>query len=690
MPPPKKKSAPRPSAPTHPARPARPPFATGVCWYPEQWPESMWKRDAARMREIGLGIVRVGEFAWSRLEPARGQFRFGWLRRALDILHAAGLRAVIGTPTACPPRWLLDEIPDLPLKDENGRVLGFGSRRHYCHAHPRYRRECARIAAALAREFGGHPAVAAWQIDNEYGCHDTALSHSESAAAGFRRWLRRRRKTPAALNAEWGNAFWSMEYGSFAQVDPPGATPAGRHPALELDFRRYTSESIREFNRVQADAIRRHSPGRDILHNFMGFFADFDHFRLCEDLDAAAWDSYPLGFLARFGDPAEQAALARSGHPDHAAFHHDLYRGCGRGRFWVMEQQPGPVNWAPWNPDPAPGMVRLWTLEGFAHGAEVVSYFRWRQAPFAQEQMHAGLRAPDDSPAPAFYEAARAAREIRNLEPSAFPVSRAEVAMVFDYQSAWMAAIQKHGDHDFFRAALDFYGALRRAGADVDMLPPDADFSGRKLIVVPALFAPTPAFVKNIRAAEGAVLFGPRCGSKTENFSIPPNLPPGILQDDLGLKVERVESLPPGMTMKVRRRGGSGKSAKLLAMRWRELVRPEGAEVAAAFAADGRGALLARGKTRYLACRANPALMDLAVRDAMKAAGIRGVAVPQNVRARRRGNLLWFFNCGNSPARIRVRGDFVLGAEKIPPAGVCAVRIPAATTKTKAKRGKAK
>ncbi len=56
-----------------------------------------------------------------------------------------------------------------------------------------------------------------------------------------------------------------------------------------------------------------------------------------------------------------------------------------------MEQQPGPVNWAPWNPVPKPGMVRLWTWEALAHGAEVVSYFRWRQAPFAQEQFHAGL-----------------------------------------------------------------------------------------------------------------------------------------------------------------------------------------------------------------------------------------------------------------------------------------------------------
>lgn len=660
----------RPSVPS--------PFAAGVCWYPEQWPEKMWKTDAARMRDAGIRIARVGEFAWSRLEPSRGDFRFDWLRRALDILQDAGLRAAIGTPTACPPRWLLDEIPDLPLSDESGKVLGFGARRHYCHAHPGYRRECARIAGALAREFGRHPAVVAWQTDNEYGCHNTALSHSPFAATGFRKWLRRRHRSPAALNARWGNAFWSMDYAKFSQINPPGAAPAEHNPALELDFRRFTSESIREFNRIQADAIRPHSPGRDILHNFMGFTPDFDHFQLSRDLDAAAWDSYPLGFLARFGRKDAQKKFPRAGHPDHAAFHHDLYRGCGRGRFWVMEQQPGPVNWAPWNPDPAPGMVRLWTLEGFAHGAEVVSYFRWRQARFAQEQMHAGLRAPDDSPAPGLDEAARAVREIGALQPAAHPVPKAHAAMIFDYESAWMADIQGRGDADFYRATLDFYGALRRAGANVDILPPDADFRGRKLLVVPFLFSPPPDFVEKIRKAGCVVLFGPRCGSKTPDFAVPENLPPGVLRDALGLKVERAETLPPGMKMKVEWRGAPEVRGKLRARRWRDIVHPEGARIVAAFADDGRGALLARGKLRYLACRANAELTDAAVREAMRSAGMQVVPPPGDVRVRRRGDLLWFFNYGPKPARIRVPGAFVLGGEKIPPAGVSALRVAAA------------
>jgi beta-galactosidase len=151
------------------------------------------------------------------------------------------------------------------------------------------------------------------------------------------------------------------------------------------------------FNRRQCDILRAHSPGRDVVHNFMGFFTEFDHHAVGCDLDVASWDSYPLGFLEQFWfSDDEKNAYFRQGHPDIAAFHHDLYRGCTHGGRWsVMEQQPGPVNWARYNPAPLPGMVRLWTIEAMAHGAEMVSYFRWRQVPFAQEQMHAGLLRPD-------------------------------------------------------------------------------------------------------------------------------------------------------------------------------------------------------------------------------------------------------------------------------------------------------
>ncbi len=98
--------------------------ALGVCYYPEHWPEEMWARDAARMVETGIQYVRIGEFAWSRLEPTPGVFQWDWLDRAIDTLASAGLKIVLGTPSATPPRWMLERFPDMLAADENGADKG--------------------------------------------------------------------------------------------------------------------------------------------------------------------------------------------------------------------------------------------------------------------------------------------------------------------------------------------------------------------------------------------------------------------------------------------------------------------------------------------------------------------------------------------------------------------------------------
>ena len=417
----------------------------GVCYYPEHWPQDWWADDAKRMAAMGLTRVRIGEFAWSRIEAEPGCYDWDWLDRAVDTLHAADLGIIMGTPTATPPKWLVDQMPDMIAVDAKGRPRRFGSRRHYCFSHQGYRAQAARITSAMAARYGQHPAIVAWQTDNEYGCHDSVLSYSVAATAGFRDWLRVKYYGPDALNTAWGSVFWSQEYRTFEEVDLPNLTVTEPNPAHVLDFRRYASDQVVAFNRIQVDIVRAASPGRDIVHNFMGFFTQFDHHALSRDLDVATWDSYPLGFLEQFWFlDAEKQAFAQQGHPDIAAFHHDLYRGCAKGRWWVMEQQPGPVNWARFNPAPLPGMVRLWTLEAMAHGAELVSYFRWRQAPFGQEQMHAGLLRPDRIDDVGAHEARQAAADIDAIGASGAPPK--SVALIFSYESDWVADIQPQGE----------------------------------------------------------------------------------------------------------------------------------------------------------------------------------------------------------------------------------------------------
>jgi beta-galactosidase len=639
----------------------------GVCYYPEHWPEDWWADDARRMAAMGLSRVRIGEFAWSRIEPEPGRYDWGWLDRAVETLHGQGLGIIMGTPTATPPKWLVDRMPDMIALDEQGRPRGFGSRRHYCFSHQGYMQECDRIVSTMAERYGDHPAIVGWQTDNEYGCHDTAVSYAKAAADAFRYWLAAKYGEVAKLNTAWGNVFWSMEYRSFAEIDLPNLTVTEANPAHWLDFRRFSSDQVVRFNRRQVDILRAHSPGRDLIHNYMGFFTQFDHHDVAADLDVASWDSYPLGFLEQYWfSDEEKRKYARSGHPDIAAFHHDLYRGLNpNGRWWVMEQQPGPVNWARYNPAPLPGMVRLWTLEAMAHGAELVSYFRWRQAPFAQEQMHAGLLRPDRADDVAVAEVSEAAAEIAALvQHRGEPVK--QVALLFDYQSDWVTDIQPQGKgFSALRQAFDYYSALRQLGLNVDILPPSAKLSDYALVVIACMPIIPDGLTERLKAFTGQIIIGPRSGSKTADFSIPANLAPGPLQDLIPLKVTRLETLRPGLSEPA----GSG-TVNLCLEHVESALAPE-------IASDGgHGVCYRHGAIRYVTACADAALLGSIMKLAAGAAGLPVEELPEGVRLRSDGHLVFAFNYGSetAPAPVHKSAELLVGERQLAPAGLAVWR----------------
>jgi beta-galactosidase len=621
----------------------------GVCYYPEHWPEAQWAEDAARMADIGLTWVRIGEFAWSRMEPQAGIYYFDWMDRAIDVLGGAGLKVVLGTPTATPPRWMLDRYPDMLPVDAEGRPRGFGSRRHYDFSHAGYRDECAQIVTALARRYGRHPHVAAWQTDNEYGCHDTVISHSHAATEAFRAWLGRKYQSPQALNRAWGNVFWSMDYDDFDQIETPNLTVTEPNPSHVMDFRRFASDEVAGFNRLQTDIIRKHSP-YPIAHNYMGRITSFDHFATGADLDIASWDSYPLGFLS---DRLEASAdhklrFARQGDPDLQAFHHDLYRAVGRGRWWIMEQQPGPVNWAPYNPDPLPGMARLWAWEAFAHGAEAVCYFRWRQAPFAQEQMHAGLLRPDSLAAPAHDQVAEVARELAAMPE--VEDGTADVALVFDYASAWAWETQPQGrDFDYFRLVFHIYKGLRRLGLNIDILPPDvADLSAYRIVLAPGVATLSDPLLKALAAYQGTAILGPRTNSKTPEFATPVPLPPNL--PGLPCTIARVESLPPDLPVPLVEGGNF--------LHWREKCEGDASEMTT----DGWPAIVGHGALRYLTGWPDDAALDRILAAACTGAGLPVTPLPEGLRRRDAGGTRFLFNYNPHP----VTHDGIT----LPPAGV--------------------
>jgi len=576
--------------------PTRP--TLGVCYYPEHWPESTWAEDAARMRSIGLTWVRVGEFAWRELEPEPGRYDWGWLDRAIDGLGAAGLRVVLGTPTATPPKWLVDRMPDMLPVGRDGRVRGFGSRRHYDFSHEGYREESARIAAAMAERYGRHEAVGAWQVDNEYGCHDTIRTAGPVALSAFRRWLAARHGTVEALNEAWWTRFWSMSYRSFDEVELPVGSVTNAAPGARLDYARFASDAAVAYHARQVAEIRPRSPGRPITHNGMIFFADLDARALGRELDTITWDSYPLGMLEESPLPDEvKERYARTGHPDLIAFNHDLYRGAlppAAGSdapfrpFWVMEQQPGQVNWAPTNPLPAPGAVRLWTHQAVAHGADVVSYFRWRAALGAGEHLHAGLLRHDRTPDQGLAEAEAAAGDLA-VQAGAPTRRRGHVALLFDYDDLWVGQIEPHAaGWAGWAVWVEVYAALRALGLDVDVLPPDRDLAPYRLVVAPSATIADEALVASLRRAVdagGTVVVGPRSGAYRRDMVV--HAPaPGPLVELTGARVGRVDALRPGM-----RRTLSPRDPMLGLLEpagyhtWADLLEPEaGTEVWASYA----------------------------------------------------------------------------------------------------------
>ncbi len=611
-------------------------FALGVCYYPEHWPEDRWPEYARRMRELGLEYVRIAEFAWSRMEPAPGEWNWGWLDQAIDMLAAEGLKVVLCTPTATPPAWLIRAHPEILPVDDQGRVRNFGSRKHYDHASPIYREHSRRITTEIAGRYGEHPAVAGWQTDNEFGCHDTARSYGPASRDAFRVWLAERYETLEALNLAWGTIFWSQEYTAWDQIDPPHLTVTEPNPSHVLDFYRFASDAIASFQEEQVEILRRLSPGRWVTHNFMMHFSTFDHYRAAECLDFVSWDSYPLGQVERFLPEEEKVRWARTGHPDLISFNHDIYRGLkGRRGFWVMEQGAGQVNWAPSNCLPAAGAAALWTAQAYAHGCDVVSYFRWRAATVAQELMHSGLLRHDET-------LDRGGQEVAGLELSGRPNDDVQtpVALLHDYESLWIYDEQPHSaGASYWNQMMLFYGALRSLGIDVDIRHPDSDLSGYQLVVAPALQLMSQERARHLAdvGRTARLVFGPRTAYRTPTGRVHEDGQPGPLRDLLGLRLLNFDGMRPGLHTHV----GSH-----LVETWAESYAPSGSDATHTYA-DGplvdQAAVVRNGNVTTIGAWSTSLVTEV-LTGLLAELQIPTAELPDGVRVARRGGITTWMN----------------------------------------------
>lgn len=510
--------------------PGRNALLMGTDWYPEQWPESRWDVDLSMMQAAHLNVIRIAEFAWSRMEPSEGHFDFAWLDRAIALAAKHHIAVVLGTPTAAPPAWLTQKYSDTLRMDTDGRRVVHGNRAHGSVTTAKYREFCKRVATEMARRYGHNSNVIGWQIDNEYGY--AQMSYDDDAKRQFQDWLKAKYKTLDSLNQHWTTSYWSETYDDWSEIPIPYIP---HNPGLMLAWKRFVTFAWAGYQQDQIDAMRPFIDVRQfITGNFMGYgFDGFDHFVVAHPLTFVSWDDY-----------------VGTGHldPDANGISHDAMRGLKRDNFWVIETQPGFVNWSSLNNSLNKGEVRAMAWHDIGHGADEVSYWQWRSALNGQEEMHGTLVGTDGEPQPLLAEVAQTAQEFAQAQ-SAFRGTRvvSDVALLADYDSRWAISWQEHTRrYNQFNILKSYYHALRKLSQSIDIVSPGAPLAQYKLVVAPDLnLIPKEVathladYVKN----GGHLVLGPRSGMKDEFNALLPLRQPGYLAEALGGRVEQFYAL---------------------------------------------------------------------------------------------------------------------------------------------------
>ncbi|HEY0944687.1 MAG TPA: beta-galactosidase [Opitutaceae bacterium] len=506
-----------------------PPLMLGSAWYPEQWPESQWDADLAHMQKAGMNMVRIGEFAWSSLEPSEGNYTLDWMERAVAAAAKRGLVTIIGTPTDTPPAWLTTKYPETLRVSEDGKQLQHGSRRHFSIGSTKYRELCAKIVDQLARRFGRNPHVVAWQIGNEY----TEDSFDGESRRRFHAWLEEKYQSLDLLNQHWVTAYWSQTYDQWSQIP---MTTGRANPGLLLDYKRFVTDTWRSFQKNQLDVLRRHVEPRQLITTNLGGLGwanRFDREVISRDLDLISWDQYVgSGHL----DPVKAGAT------------HDLVRGWKRRNFWVLEIQPAFVDWAGVSNALNKGETRAMVWHAIGHGADCVAFWQWRSALNGQEQYHGSLVGPDGQPVPLYPEVAQTGAEFAKAGAVLAGTSpESQVALLHDYDSRWAIDFNRHSKlYEQLDVLMSYHRALREQTQSVDIVVPTVPLERYKLVVAPSLNVISTALAKQLAdyvAQGGHLVLGPRSGMKNEFNALNPERQPGPLVPTLGGRVEQFYAL---------------------------------------------------------------------------------------------------------------------------------------------------
>jgi beta-galactosidase len=584
------------------------------------------------MREAGVNLVSLAIFSWSRIQPDEKTWNFDWLDRVIDLLHEGGVRVNLATATASPPPWLSHAHPEMLPMLADGTRLWHGARQHYCPSSPIYRSAAQRLVEAMANRYAKHPALAMWHIGNEFGCHVSAC-YCEVSAEAFRQWLARRYATIEDLNRAWGTDFWSQRYSSWEEIIPPRRTPTWPNPSQQLDFMRFSSDALLECHELERDLLTQLSPEVPVTTNFMSFFKPLDYWKWAEREDVVSNDSYP--------DPSDPAS------PVKAAMAGDLMRSLGRGRPWIlMEQTTDRVNWREINVSKPPGLMRLWSYQALARGADGIMFFQWRQSRAGAEKFHSAMvpHGPIET-SPVWRDMKTMGAELARLDAVGDTRTRAEVAILFDWDSWW--ALELPSKPSTAVRQIDqveaLYRPLYEANVTVDFARPQDDLSNYRLVIAPSLYLVTDEAAANVErfVRGGGVLVMTFFSGIVDEFEhIRLGGYPKPFADLLGVSV--VDFYPLGAGDEVGLRFADGTVGR--GSVWSEEIEPRGAETIATFAdgvVGGRPAITSnafgKGTAIYVGTRPDPAALSRVLISACETAGAAdGASTPRSVEVVRR------------------------------------------------------
>lgn len=506
-----------------------PPLLLGAAWYPEQWPESRWNADLDLMQKAHMHMVRIGEFAWSTMEPREGQYDLDWLEHAINLAGQHGIYVVLGTPSAGPPVWMASKYPEILVTGSDGKQYVGSTRNHYNWNNEVYRRFVREMDEHLAKRFGHNRYVIGWQIDNEY----SNQSYDSATQAQFHAWLEHRYGTIDKLNRAWTTAYDNQSYSSFDEIPLVNGT-GDNNPGLWLDAKRFISDSLRNYQKVQIDAIRKYAdPRQKITTNMMRWYDLYDHYTVGQDLDITSLDNPQVA--GKF-DPIGMAAPQ------------DLIRGIKGQDYWIMETTAGPRGGGNASVQLEKGAMRASIWADIGLGANLVSYWQWRDALNGGEQNHGALVDVDGEPDPIYAEYSQIGSEFEKAGPvidGTSPV--ASVALLDSYPSRWTIDWQKmNPEYDAIKEIMSYYAPLHALGYTVDIVPPNRDLSRYKLVIAPGLNVLTQAESDNLARyvrQGGHLVLGQRSAMKDDDNARWPQRQPGPLASLLGARVEQYTAL---------------------------------------------------------------------------------------------------------------------------------------------------